>query len=128
MRRRPALLVHTNMQQKCSRTKRRLNTHLNVRAATCSLICSGHRGPAQENHERETGSKRGAKEEEKDAGALTKPWAWPLVNAEAPALARYEALARELVARHGLAGGASSMRTNVNVLDLRQRIGLLAIA
>ena len=104
MRHRPALLVHTNMQQKCSRTKRRLNTHSSVRAATRSLICSGHRGPAQEAAERETGSKRGAKEEKKDMGALTKPWAWPLVNAEAPALARYEALARELVARHGLAG------------------------
>lgn len=81
-------------------------------AATCSLECSGHQGPAQEADERESGSKGGAEEEGKDVGALTKPWAWPLVNAEAPALARYEALARQLVARHGLAGGALSMRTN----------------
>ena len=35
---------------------------------------------------------------------LAKPWAWPLANAEAPSLVRYETLARELIARHGLAG------------------------
>ncbi|KAK9842455.1 hypothetical protein WJX81_000962 [Elliptochloris bilobata] len=47
-----------------------------------------------------------------DQSALSQPWAWPLASAEAPSLARYEALARELVARHSLAGnkGLSSVR------------------
>lgn len=39
-------------------------------------------------------------------GAVSRPWAWPLASAAAPSLARYETLARELVARHGLAGHA----------------------
>jgi len=41
---------------------------------------------------------------------VSRAWAWPLPQAGAAALARYEALARELVARHGK-GGARALRS-----------------
>jgi hypothetical protein len=42
--------------------------------------------------------------------AVSRAWAWPLPQAGAAALARYEALARELVLRHGK-GGARTLRS-----------------